>query len=300
VLLSAAVPATHCIGGATRSETSMKDRCMTIQPIADLDSLKTRIRATWMAGDYGSVAALTESAAKDFIDRRQIKPNMQVLDVACGNGNLSIPAAKAGAAVTGVDIAPNLLDQARARAAREKLDIRFKEGDAENLPVAVGAFDLVVSMFGVMFAPRPNLVAAELFRVCRSGGQIAMANWTPSGFIGALFRATAKHVAPPVGAPSPLQWGDEGTVRERLGADVKDLQMTRRLAQLKFPFSIPETVEFYRVHYGPTLKAFAGLSETAQAALRRDLEDLYVRHNDARDGTTCIAAEYLEVVGTRT
>ena len=273
---------------------------MTVQPIADLDGLKTRIRATWMAGDYGSVAASTESAAKNFIDRRQIKPNMQVLDVAYGNGNLSIPAAKAGAAVTGVDIAPNLLDQARARAAREKLDIRFEEGDAENLPVAVGAFDLVVSMFGVMFAPRPNLVAAELCRVCRSGGQIAMANWTPSGFIGALFRATAKHVAPPVGAPSPLQWGDEATVRERLGADVKDLQMARRLAQLKFPFSIPETVEFYRVHYDPTLKAFAGLSETAQAALRRDLEDLYVRHNDARDGTTCIAAEYLEVVGTRT
>ena len=235
---------------------------MTVQPITDLDGLKTRIRATWMAGDYGSVAASTESAAKYFIDWRQ-------LDVACGNGNLSIPAAKAGAAVTGVDIAPNLLDQARARAAREKLDIRFEEGDAENLPVGVGAFDLVVSMFGAMFAPRPNLVAAELSRVCRSGGQIAMANWTPSGFIGALFRATAKHVAPPVGAPSPLQWGDEAAVGERLGADVKDLQMTRRLAQFKFPFSIPETVEFYRVHYGPTLKAFAGLSEAAQAALRR-------------------------------
>ena len=273
---------------------------MTIQPIADLDGLKTRIRATWMAGDYSSVAALTKSAANDFIDRRQIKPNMQVLDVACGNGNLSIPAAKAGAAVTGVDISPNLLDQARARATREKLNIRFEEGDAENLPVAAGAFDLIVSMFGAIFAPRPDLVAAELRRVCRSGGQIAMANWTPSGFIGAVFRATAKHVAPPAGVPSPLQWGDEATVRERLGADVKDLQVTRRLAQLKFPFSISETVDFYRVHYGPTLKAFAGLGETAQAALRRDLEDLYAQHNDARDGTTCIAAEYLEVVGTRT
>jgi hypothetical protein len=152
-------------------------------------------------------------------------------------------------------------------------------------------------MFGAIFAPRPDLVAAELRRVCRSGGQIAMANWTPSGFIGAVFRATAMHVAPPL--LSPVQWGDEATVRERLGADVKDLQVTRHLAQLKFPFSIPETVEFYRVHYGPTLKAFAGLSETAQAALRRDLEDLYAHHNDARDGTTCIAAEYLEVVGTR-
>ena len=130
---------------------------MTIQPIADLDGLKTRIRATWMAGDYSSVAALTESAANDFIDRRQIKPNMQVLDVACGNGNLSIPAAKAGAAVTGVDISPNLLDQARARATREKLNIRFEEGDAENLPVAAGAFDLVVSMFGQYSRRDPTL-----------------------------------------------------------------------------------------------------------------------------------------------
>ena len=272
---------------------------MTVQTI-DLGGLKTLIRATWMAGDYGSVAALTESAANDFINRRRIKPNMRVLDVACGNGNLSIPAAKAGAAVTGVDIAPNLLDQARARATRENLNIRFEEGDAENLPAAAGTFDLVVSMFGAIFAPRPDLVAAELSRVCRSGGQIAMANWTPTGFIGALFRATAKHVTPPVGAPSPLQWGDEAIVHERLGVAVKDLQMTRRLAQLKFPFSVPETVEFYRLHYGPIFKAFAGLSETAQAALRHDLVDLYVQHNDARDGTTCIAAEYLEVVATRT
>lgn len=273
---------------------------MSIQPIADLDGLKTRIRATWMAGDYSRVAALTESAANDFIDRRQIKPNTQVLDIACGNGNLSIPTARAGAAVTGIDIAPNLLDHARGRAAAEHLSITFREGDAERLPFAAGDFDLVISMFGTMFAPRPELVTAELLRVCRSGGEIAMANWTPDGFIGKLFRTTAKHVAPPAGMPSPLQWGDEATVRERLGVGVSDLQMTRRTAHLEFPFSIPETVEFYRVHYGPTLKAFAGLGETAQAALRRDLEDLYARHNDARDGTTCIAAEYLEVVGTRT
>jgi hypothetical protein len=167
-------------------------------------------------------------------------------------------------------------------------------------PLQPALSNLIVSMFGAIFAPRPDLVAAELCRVCRPGGQIAMANWTPSGFIGAVFRTTAKHVAPPAGVPSPLQWGDEATVRKRFGVDVKDLRVGRRLVQLKFPFSIPETVDFYRVRYGPTLKAFAGLNETAQAALRHDLEDLYARHNDARDGTTCIAAEYLEVVGTRT
>jgi SAM-dependent methyltransferase len=271
---------------------------MTAQP--DLESLKMRLKATWMAGDYARVAQLTESAANDFIERQNIKANTQVLDVACGNGNLSIPAAKAGAIVIGVDIAPNLLEQARARAAQQKLVIRFEEADAENLPFESVTFDLVISMFGAMFAPRPHIVAGELRRVCRPGGQIAMANWTPTGFIGKLFRATAKHVAPPPGVPSPLQWGDEATVYERLRDCATNLQMTRRLIRLKFPFSVVETVEFYRTHYGPTLKAFASLSEPGQAALRRDLEELYTQNNDASDGTTSIAAEYLELAATRT
>ena len=223
---------------------------MTIQPIADLDGLKTRIRATWMAGDYGSVAALTESAANDFIDRRQIKPNMQVLDVACGNGNLSIPAARAGAAVTGVDISPNLLDQARARAMREKLNIRFEEGDAENLPVAAGAFDLSSACSGdVRAATRPCCRRAaprlSVRRADRDGELDAKRLHRRGVSSHRQARRTARRRA------ESLQWGDEATVRERLGADVKDLQVTRRLAQLKFPFSIPETVDFYRVHYGP-------------------------------------------------
>jgi ubiquinone/menaquinone biosynthesis C-methylase UbiE len=272
---------------------------MTAQQIADLEGLKTRVKATWMAGDYGRVAQLTEGTASEFIDRRHIKPNMKVLDVACGNGNLAIPAAKTGAVVTGVDIAPNLLDQARTRAVQEKLTIDFQEGDAESLAFADGAFDMVVSMFGAMFAPRPELVARELTRVCRSGGQIAMANWTPTGFIGDLFKATAKHVAPPVGVQSPLQWGDENVVRERLGNRVSDIKTVRVMAQLTLPFSVAETIEFYRIYYGPTLRAFAGLSTEAQGALRRDLEALYARYNQARDGTVSVAAEYLDIVATR-
>jgi ubiquinone/menaquinone biosynthesis C-methylase UbiE len=273
---------------------------MTVQQIADLEGHKARVKATWMAGDYGRIAQITEGAAHEFIDRRQLKANMQVLDVACGTGNLCIAAARTGAIVTGVDIAPNLVDQARSRAAQEMVNIRFDEGDTENLPYEADAFDLVVSMFGAMFAPRPDVVASELSRVCRHGGQIAMANWTPTGFIGELFRVTAKHVAPPAAVPSPLQWGDEAAVRERLHDHATDIKMTRILARLKFPFSIAETVEFYRVHYGPTLRAFASLSTAAQAALRRDLEGVYAHHNDATDGTTSIAAEYLEVVATRT
>jgi SAM-dependent methyltransferase len=272
---------------------------MTVRQIDDLVAFKARARATWMAGDYPQVARLTEEAANEFIARLRLKPGMQVLDVACGSGNLTIPAAKAGAIVTGIDIAPNLLDQARERAAAETLDIRFKEGDAEDLPFEEGAFDVVVSMFGAMFAPRPEVVAGELTRVCRHGGRIALANWTPSGFLGELFRVTGRHVPPPAGVPSPVLWGDETTVRERLDNRVDGIEMHRILVPLEFPFSVPETIEFYRIHYGPTLRTFAGLSEAGKVALRRDLEELYVRHNKNVDGTTSIAAEYLEVIATR-
>jgi SAM-dependent methyltransferase len=272
---------------------------MQVQQTEALEAFKARARATWMAGDYPLVARLTEQAATEFVDRLQVRSGMKVLDVACGSGNLAIPAARAGAIVTGVDIAPNLLDQARARAAGEKLEIRFEEGDAEDLPFAAGAFDVIVSMFGAMFAPRPEVVASELTRVCRPGGQIALASWTPSGFIGELFKVTGRHVSPPAGLPSPLLWGDETAVRARLGERVAGLTMERMLASLEFPFPVPETVEFYRLHYGPTLKAFAGLPQGGQAALRRDLEDLYVRHNKNGNGTTRIAAEYLAVTATR-
>jgi SAM-dependent methyltransferase len=272
---------------------------MTVQQAVDIEALKTRIKATWMAGDYARIASFTESMANEFIDRRQLKPNTRVLDVACGNGNLSIPAAKAGAIVVGIDIAPNLLDEARSRAAREQVKIEFQEGDAEALPYEAGAFDLVVSMFGAMFAPRPDVAASELGRVCRPGGHIAMANWTPTGFIGELFKVIGKHVTPPAGVPSPLLWGDETTVRERFSSHATDIRIRRHSAQLEVPFSIAETVEFYRLHYGPTLRAFAGLSEVGQAALRRDLEDLYTQHNKANDGTTTIDTEYLEVIAMR-
>ena len=246
-------------------------------------------------GDYGRVAKFTEATAEDFIARRHIRSGARVLDVACGTGNLAIPAARAGAEVAGIDIAPNLLDQARLRANREGVNVDFQEGDAETLPYQTGAFDLVVTMFGAMFAPRPDIVARELLRVCRAGGQVTMANWTPAGFVGELFRITGRHVAPVAGAPSPLQWGDEATVRERLASRTTDVQTTRLMAELKFPFSVAETID----HYGPTVRAFAALSQEAQAGLRQDLESLYIRQNAATDGTTIIAAEYLEVVATR-
>lgn len=272
---------------------------MTIDQSHEIKIIKARIKAIWMSGDYPQIARFTEATAQRFIARSQLKPGMKVLDVACGNGNLAIAAAQAGAVVTGIDIAPNLLDEARMRADREGVEIRFEEGDAEDLPYEADMFDVVISMFGVMFAPRPELVTSELCRVCRRGGRIAMANWTPTGFVGELFRVTGKHVAAPGGMPSPLLWGDETTVRQRLAGRTTNITMTVVPARLDLPFAIPETVEFYRLHYGPTLRAFAALSEPEQAALRNDLEDLYTRHNRAADGTTCISADYLEILATR-
>jgi 2-polyprenyl-3-methyl-5-hydroxy-6-metoxy-1,4-benzoquinol methylase len=283
------------------SEENISDErvAMTAVAIPDLADLKARQKATWMAGNYERIAELTAVAAVEFVARRHVEPGMRVLDVACGTGNLAIPAAKAGAAVTGVDIAPNLLDAARRRAAREGVTVELDPGDAEDLPYPDGAFDLVLSMYGAMFAPQPERVAAELLRVCRPGGRIAMANWTPGGFIGRLFAVTGKHVAAPAGVPSPLLWGDDATVRDRFRSGATEMATARLIARLEFPLPISETIEFYRVNYGPTSRAFAALSDAAQAAFRKDLEDLYSRHNEAADHATSIAAEYLEVVATR-
>lgn len=265
----------------------------------EMESLKTRLKSMWMAGDFGQVAKHIEANAEEFIARLSLKPGVSLLDVACGSGNLSIPAARRGAKVTGVDIATNLLEQARARAESEGLTIEFDEGDAENLPYADAAFAEVLSMFGAMFAPRPEVVAAELLRVCRRGGRIAMANWTAEGFIGLMFKATAKHVPPPVNMPSPLKWGDEATVRERLRGGIADLQLTRRMCQFKYPFSPAEVVESFRQFYGPTQRAFDALDASGQAALRNDLEQLWSEHNQATDKTTHVEGEYLEVIAIR-
>ena len=269
----------------------------TTQP--EMESLKTRLKSMWMAGDFGQIANVIQAGADEFIASLGLKPGNRVLDVACGSGNLAIPAARTGARVTGVDIATNLLEQARARAESEGLTIQFDEGDAESLPYDDGAFDVVITMFGAMFAPRPELVSSELVRVCEPGGRIAMANWTPAGFIGQMFKVTGKHVPPPPSMPSPLKWGDEETVRERLTNGIADLRLTSRMCAFKFPFPPADVVEFFRMYYGPTQRAFGALDENAQAALRKDLEQLWSDNNQATDGTTHVDAEYLEVLATR-
>ncbi|HKH97541.1 MAG TPA: class I SAM-dependent methyltransferase [Candidatus Sulfotelmatobacter sp.] len=186
----------------------------------DFAHLKSGMKATWMAGDFGQIANYIAGEAEDFVERLGIQSGAELLDVACGTGNSAIPAAKAGAKVTGVDIATNLLEQAKKRAADEQLDIRFEEGDAEELPYADQSFDVVLSMFSAMFAPRPERVAAELLRVCKPGGRIAMANWTPHGFIAKTNQVTAKMVPPPPGVPPPVLWGMSPRSASALGKEL--------------------------------------------------------------------------------
>lgn len=266
----------------------------------EMQALKQRLQATWMAGDFGVIAQMIAGGGDEFVDRLDIRPGMKVLDVACGTGNTAIPEAKRGADVTGVDIASNLIEQARARAETEGVKAKFDVGDAEDMPYEDATFDAVVTMFGAMFAPRPDVTAAEMKRVCKPGGLIAMGNWTPEAFVGQMFKIGAKHVPPPPGMSPPLQWGMEDMVRERFVEGISDLQMNRRKIMFTFDGSPADVVEHFRQYFGPTQKAFDSLDEAGQAALRKDLVDLWTEHNQTTDGTTRVESEYLEVRAIKT
>ena len=262
------------------------------------ERLKTRLRTIWMAGDYDRFSRYMEGSARDFYERLNVAPGSQFLDVGCGSGQLALMAAKDGLQVTGVDIASNLVERARARAQSEGLQARFEEADAEALPFDDATFDVVASLIGAMFAPRPELVAKELLRVCQPGGTIAMANWTPQGFIGQMFKAVSRFIAPS-GMRSPVLWGDETTVRERLGGGLSDLSLVRRHYTFSYPFPPSEVVEFFRLYYGPTNQAFAALDGEGRESLRQELEALWSSHNRAGRECTTVLAEYLEVIGIR-
>jgi SAM-dependent methyltransferase len=269
----------------------------TVTPLAiDIASIKTRQKAVWESGDFGQVAKYIETVAEEFMGQIELEPGMKVLDAACGTGNLAVIAARRGCATSGMDIASNLIAQARERSWHESLPINFLEGDAEALPYPDASFDVVVSMFGVMFAPRPEAVVSELRRVTRPGGLIALANWTPEGFIGKMFTLFGRHLQPPVGLPSPILWGSEKVVRERFNDPAEQVRLTRRVARMRFPFEPAGTVEFFRRYYGPTQKAFAALNPEARGALLRDLVALQTEHNvSTRPNETDTPSEYLEV-----
>ena len=264
----------------------------------DLRAIKGRQQLTWSAGDYARVGNTSLIVGELLCEAVDLRAGQQVLDVATGNGNTALAAARRFCHVTGIDYVPALLADGRKRAAAEGLPVDFREGDAESLPFPDASFDVVLSTFGAMFAPDQAAVARELLRVCRPGGKIGMANWTPEGYLGALFRTNARHVPPPPGLPPAMRWGDEAAVRELFGDGVAELWAAWRSFAPRFP-SPAFYVDFYRRYYGPTLKAFEALDAAGQEELAADLEALVREYNRSGDETVVIHAEYLEIVATR-
>ena len=264
--------------------------------IQNLEAVKSRMKDVWNSGDYGRFATYMEPGAVEILRGWNIAPGAKLLDVACGAGQISIPAARAGVNVTGVDIAPNWILAARGRARNEGLDAKFDEGDAESLPYKAGTFDVVTTLVGAMFAPRPELVASELVRVTKPGGRILMVNWTPEGLVGRMFKTIGKHLPPPSDVPSPLLWGNEEVVKTRFGNSVSHIILTKKFYPVwSYPFGVPEVVQFFFDNYGPTNRASQALDGEKRAALRKDLEQVFSEYNIARDGTTTLHGEYLEV-----
>jgi ubiquinone/menaquinone biosynthesis C-methylase UbiE len=264
----------------------------------DLQALKARQQVAWSSGDYALVGTTLQIVGEELCEALDVRSGQKVLDVAAGNGNVSLAAARRWCAVTASDYVPALLERARERAAAERLGIELREADAEALPFADESFDAVVSSFGVMFTPDQDRAAAELVRVCRRGGKIGLANWTPEGFIGQLFKTIGRHVPPPAGARSPALWGMRARLAELFEPHAASIQSVPR--DFVFRYRSPaHWLEIFRAYYGPLLKTFAALEPPAQAALADDVMTLIGQFNRADDGTMVVPSEYLQVVVTR-
>jgi SAM-dependent methyltransferase len=270
----------------------------TQQPQPDFDALKARQRSAWSSGDYAVVGATLQIVGEELCETLDLRAGQRVLDVAAGNGNVTLAAARRWCEVVSTDYVRALLDRGRLRATADGLSVEFREADAEALPFDSEAFDAVVSTFGVMFTPNQDRAASELIRVCKRGGKIGLANWTPEGFIGQLFRTLGKHLPPPAGTKSPLLWGTEARIKEMFGAVASDIHAERR--NFVFRYRSPEHfVEVFRTYYGPTVKAFDALDAARQDALKRDILALIGTMNRSGDGTMVLPGEYLEIAITR-
>ncbi len=264
----------------------------------DLGPLKARQQLAWSSGDYALIGTTLQIVGEELCEALDVRSGQKVLDVAAGNGNVSLAAARRWCDVVATDYVPALLERARERAAADRLDIAFREADAEALPFPDGSFDVVVSTFGVMFTPDQDRAAAEMVRVCKRGGKIGLANWTPDGFIGQLFKTIGKHVAPPPGARSPALWGTRARLAELFEPHAASIASAQR--NFVFRYRSPEHwIEVFRTWYGPVLKTFAALDPAGQAALHGDLLALIERFNRSGDGSMVVPGEYLEVVIVR-
>lgn len=264
----------------------------------DLTALKSRQQAAWASGDYALIGTTLQLVGEQLAEACNIGWDQRVLDVAAGNGNATLAAARRGAVVTSTDYVAALLDRGAERLAAERLTATMRTADAEDLPFADGAFDVVVSTFGVMFAPDQPKAASELLRVCRPGGRIGLTNWTPDGFIGRLFKTMARHLPPPAGALPPSNWGDEAKLRELLGPGIAGLAVELRHFNFRYR-SAAHFVDVFRQWYGPVHKAFAALPEDGRAALERDLLALLDECNVSGPHTLTVPSAYLEIAATR-
>lgn len=267
-------------------------------PQIDYAAVKVRQKATWASGDFAIIGTTLQIVGESLCETVDLRAGESALDVACGNGNAALAAAHRFAHVTGADYVPSLLGKAAARARAEGLTIDFVEADAEALPFPDGQFDVVLSTYGVMFAPNHRAAAAELLRVCRPGGRIGLANWTPTGFIGALFGVVGRHVPPPPGLLSPALWGKREHLSELFFDQVSSLEVTHRDFHFRYESSA-HFIETFRKYYGPMHKAFEALDANGRASLTRDLEALIRDHDRGGGGTLVIPADYLEVVAVR-
>ena len=271
---------------------------MTTPQTPDLATIKGRQQMAWSSGDYGRVGVLLLVMAERLAEAADLRPGHSVIDVASGNGNASLAAARRFCEVTAVDYVPMLLEEGRKRAEAEGLEIDFVEGDAEDLRFEDASFDVGISTLGIMFAPDQDRAARELLRVVKPGGTIAMANWVPDGYIGELFKTIGGYVPPPPGLKPPFRWGTEEGLDELLDGGIGSLQSRRRTFVWRFP-SVRHHVEYMREYYGPLNKAFGALEEEDQHGLQQDLISLAERYNHSENGTAILHADYLEVVATR-
>lgn len=267
------------------------------RPTPDPAEIKERQRLAWASGDYAAFGAQFSIMSELLCEAVNLRPARKVLDVATGGGNTALAAARRSAEVTGLDYAPSLLQRGRERAAAERLEADFREGDAESLPFADASFDFVLSTVGVMFAPNQRKAACELLRVCRSGGKIGLANWTPEGFSGRQSALFGRYLPPPEGLQSPMLWGTEERLRELLGG-VESLEITRRSFVFRYR-SVGEYLETLKTTLGPTRSAFETLAEEDGGNLTADIKDLVQSFNVSGDETMVVPADYLEVVATR-
>jgi ubiquinone/menaquinone biosynthesis C-methylase UbiE len=267
--------------------------------VIDLNAVRQAQQKTWSEGDFAMVAGLVMMVSEELVEALQIVPGERVLDVACGSGNAALAAARrAWGNTVGADFVPALLERGRARAAAERLEVEFVEGDAAALPFGDAEFDVVLSVFGAMFAPEQEKTAAELLRVCKPGGRIGMANWVPDGGVGKMFMTTAKHAPPPPGVESPLRWGTEERLRELFGGGISNLKIERRISRQTFR-SIDGWLDFFRTYFGPTKVAFERVGPEGEAALEADLRAYLTESNTADNDALVLEPEYLQMVATR-